>query len=196
MRSHLGCRNKSSSCCRILLACEYGIQLSFWIWAMRSSIGLSSSSRVLGERWSPFISFGFHDTLKSFDSVRIPVGSGNRNGTGGGLRGAGFLWSSGGLAGRPVAQFPCAPRFLGFVFGFLFQAAHFLDGLEDQDLIDSGIACLAQPLLGGLNLPAAHGRPCAVAVRGPLVFRAITYGRNCGRFQRRMPFSGAHSTTC
>src|SRR5271169_7145939 len=45
------------------------------------------------------------------------------------------------------------------------QAAHFLDGLEDQDLIDSGIACLAQPLLGGLNLPAAHGRPCAVAVR-------------------------------
>jgi len=69
------------------------------------------------------------------------------------------------LAGRPVAQFPCAPRFLGFAFGFLFQAAHFLDGLEDQDLIDSGIACLAQPLLGGLNLPAAHGRPCAVAVR-------------------------------
>src|SRR5271166_4639923 len=39
----------------------------------------------------------------------IPVGSGNRNGNGGGLRGAGFHWSSGGLAGRPVAQFPSAP---------------------------------------------------------------------------------------
>jgi hypothetical protein len=51
------------------------------------------------------------------------------------------------------------------VFGFLFQAAHFLDGLEDQDLIDSGIACLAQPLLGGLNLPAAYRRPGAIAVR-------------------------------
>jgi len=32
--------------------------------------------------------------------------------------------------------------------------------------------------------------------RAPLVFRAITYGRNCGRFQRWMSFSGAHSTTC
>src|SRR5260370_3873203 len=165
MLSHLGCCNKSSSCCRILLACEYGIRLSVWMWARRSSIGLSSSSRVLGERLSPFISFAFLDALQSFGSVRIPVGSGNRNGTGGGLRGAGFHWSSGGLAGRPVAQFPCAPRFLGFAFGFLFQAAHFLDGLEDQDLIDSGIACLAQPRLCGLNLPASHGRPCAVAVR-------------------------------
>ena len=40
---------------------------------------------------------------------------------------------------------------------------------------------------------------CSAPVRsfgGPLVFRAITYGRNCGRFQRWMPFSGAHSTTC
>jgi uncharacterized protein YbjT (DUF2867 family) len=34
------------------------------------------------------------------------------------------------------------------------------------------------------------------STRGPLVFRAITYGRNCGRFQRWMPFSGTHSTTC
>src|SRR5260370_37497862 len=126
MRSQVGCCNKSSSCCRILLACEYGIQLSFWIWSMRSSIGLSSSSRVLGQRCSPFISFGFHDTLKSFDSVRIPVGSRNRNGTGGGLRGAGFHWSSGGLAGRPGAQFPFAPRVLCFVVVFLFQAAAFL----------------------------------------------------------------------
>jgi hypothetical protein len=38
--------------------------------------------------------------------------------------------------------------------------------------------------------------PKSVSYRGPLVFRAITYGRNCGRFQRWMPFSGAHSTTC
>src|SRR5258708_13615795 len=147
MRSHLGCCNKSSSCCRILLACEYGIQLSFWIWAMRSSIGLSSSSRVLGERCSPFISFGFHDTLKSFDSVRIPVGSGNPNGTGGGLRGAGFHWRSRGLAGRPVAQFPCAPRFLGFALGFLFQAAHFFHGPHDQAPLPPAQASFAPPLL-------------------------------------------------
>src|SRR5262252_5920825 len=31
MGSHLGCFNRSSSCCRILLAWEYGIQLSFWM---------------------------------------------------------------------------------------------------------------------------------------------------------------------
>src|SRR5260370_7623849 len=114
MLSHLGCCNKSSSCCRILLACEYGIQLSFWIWAMRSSIGLSSSSRVLGGRCSPFISFGFHDTLKSFDSVRIPVGSGNRNGTGGGLPGPGFCWICGRLSGPPAAHFPSPPPSLCF----------------------------------------------------------------------------------
>jgi hypothetical protein len=64
-----------------------------------------------------------------------------------------------------VAHFPCAPRFLGFVFGFLFQPAHLLDGLEDKDLIDSGIASLTQTLFGRLDLPATDGWPGAIAVR-------------------------------
>jgi hypothetical protein len=47
------------------------------------------------------------------------------------------------MAGWPVAHFPRPPRFLGSVFGLLFQLVHFLDGLEDEELINSGIACLS-----------------------------------------------------
>ena len=69
-----------------------------------------------------------------------------------------------GLARGPVAHFACAPRLLRLVFGFLFQSAHFLDGLENQDLVDSGITGLPQTLLGRLNLPSAHGRPGAITI--------------------------------
>src|SRR5580704_1203333 len=48
------------------------------------------------------------------------------------------------------------------------------------------------PRTVSLDLPGLFKHP----LRAPLVFRAITYGRNCGRFQRWMSFSGAHSTTC
>src|SRR5271166_3920972 len=51
------------------------------------------------------------------------------------------------------------------MLGFLLQPAHFLNGLEDKNLIDSGIACFTQTFLGSLNLPATDWRPSAIAVR-------------------------------
>src|SRR5215469_5722275 len=164
MRSHLGCFNKSSSCCRTLLAWEYGIQLSFWMWAMRSSIGLSSSSRVFGERWSPFISIRLDNALESFDPIRIAIGSRNRSRPGAGFRGTEFRRSRRWVSGRFVAHFPRAPCLFCFLFGFLFHPPHFLDGLENQDLVDPGITCIPQTLLGCLNLPSTNRRPRAIAV--------------------------------
>src|SRR2546423_1878863 len=130
------------------------------MWAIRSSIGRSSSSRVLGERCSPFMSFWLHDAFESLDSLRIRIGFDHSGGAG-----ARFRRSRGGLAWRPVAHFPCAARFFGFVFGFLLQSTHFFHRLEDQNLVDSGIASFTQTLLSGLNLPATDGRPGAIAVR-------------------------------
>src|SRR5207248_11399973 len=58
-----------------------------------------------------------------------------------------------------------AARFFGFVFAFLLQPTHFFHRLEDQNLVDSGIASFTQTLLSSLNLPATDGRPGAIAVR-------------------------------
>src|SRR5271165_211611 len=67
------------------------------MWATRSSIGLSSSSRVFGERCSPLISFRLDDAFESFDGLLIAVGVDNRNSVG-----AGFRRGCGGLAWRTV----------------------------------------------------------------------------------------------
>ena len=64
-----------------------------------------------------------------------------------------------------MTHFPCAPRFLSFVFGFLLHSTHFFHGLENQSLVDSGIANFPQTLLSGLNLPATDGRKSTIAVR-------------------------------
>jgi hypothetical protein len=65
---------------------------------------------------------------------------------------------------RLVTHFASAPGFLRLVFGFLFQLAHFFNGLENQDLIDSGITGIPQALLGRLNLLSAHGRSGAITI--------------------------------
>src|SRR5208337_198519 len=57
------------------------------MWATRSSIGLSSSSRVFGERCSPLISFRLDDAFESFDGLLIAVGVDNRNSVGPGFAG-------------------------------------------------------------------------------------------------------------
>src|SRR5271166_547748 len=126
---------------------------------MRSSIGLSSRSRVFWERCSPSMSFWLHDALECFDYILIVIVLGQHNSAS-----VGFRRSRDRLAWRPIAHFSCAPRFLGFVLGLLFQLAHFLDGLKDKGLIDSRIARLSQTFLGCLNFPATDGRPGTITV--------------------------------
>jgi hypothetical protein len=109
-------------------------------------------------------SFRFDNALESFDSIRIAIGPRNQSGPEVGLHGTRLGRSSGGLARRPMAHFSCPPRLLRFVFGSLLQSAHLLDGLENQDLVNSGITGLPQTLFGRLNLPPACGRPGSITI--------------------------------
>jgi hypothetical protein len=109
-------------------------------------------------------SFGFDNALESFDSIYIAIGAWNYSGAGIGLRRTGLRRDRGGVTRRPVTHFPSAPGFLRLVFGFLFQLAHFFNGLENQDLIDSGITGIPQALLGRLNLPSADGWSGAITI--------------------------------
>src|SRR5262249_15557635 len=55
---------------------------------------------VSPKRWSPFISIWLDNALKSFDSVHIPIGSGDRIRDCGGFCSVRFHWRGGGMTRR------------------------------------------------------------------------------------------------